>query len=156
MPVARGPQVNARSAVLVGLVGVAIAVLIVVAVLWLADSGGNVEVNLGDSDFRDLDVGRISAEIADGGPILFSDVAGGDRDIILQHLGTDPDTGWLAFDARRPGDRRDCFFQWKDVSSTFVNTCDESDVVDAGGTGLNQYPVQVEDGEVRVDINPDG
>ena len=35
----------------------------------------------------------------------------------------------------------------------FVNTCDETDVVDASGTGLNQVPVTVADGEVRVDIN---
>ena len=106
MPVARGPQMNARNALVVGLTGVVIAVLLVIAVLWLADSGGNVEVRIGDQDFRDLDADRISAEIADRGPILFSDVAGGDRDIILQHLGDDPETGWFAFDARRVGDAR--------------------------------------------------
>lgn len=155
MPVARGPQVSARSALLVGLTGVLIAVLIVGAVLWLADSTGQVEVNLGDTDFRDLDAGRISAEIADRGPILFSDVGGGDRDIILQHLGADPETGWLAFDARRPGDARGCFFEWRPVSASFVNTCDESDVVDATATGLDHYPVTVVAGEVRVDINAD-
>lgn len=153
MPVARGPQINARSALLVGLTGVVIAVLLVVAVLWLADSSGEVEVKIGDTDFRDLDADRISAEIADRGPILFSDVGGGDRDIILQHLGDDPETGWLAFDARRPDDSRDCFFEWQDRSSTFVNTCDRSDMVDEAGTGLDQYPVTVTDGEVRVDIN---
>lgn len=153
MPVARGPQVKSRSALLVGLIGVLIAVLLGIGVLWLADSGGNVEVNIGDTDFRDLDAARISAEIADRGPILFSDVAGGDRDIILQHLGSDPGTRWLAFDARRPADARDCFFRWRDGSSTFVNTCDDTDVVDESGTGLDQYPVEVIDGEVRVDIN---
>jgi len=156
MPVARGPQVNARSALFVGLIGVMIAVMLGVGVLWLAGSGGNVEVNIGDTDFRDLDAIRISAEIADRGPILFSDVAGGDRDIILQHLGTDPATQWLAFDARRPGDARDCFFQWQESSATFVNTCDESDVVDESGTGLDRYPVEVIDGEVRIDINAEG
>jgi hypothetical protein len=153
MPVARGPQVNARSALLVGLTAVVIAVLLVGAVLWLADSSSQVEVNLGDRDFRDLDANRISAEIADRGPILFSDVAGGDRDIILQHVGDDPEAGWLAFDARRPGDARDCFFEWRPVSRDFVNTCDDDDVVDETGTGLDHYPVTVTDGEVRVDIN---
>lgn len=153
MPVARGPRINTRSALLVGFTGVVVAVLLVVAVLWLAGSSNQVEVNLGDTDFRDLDAGRMSEEISEGGPILFSDVGGGDRDIILQHLGSDPATGWIAFDARRPGDSRDCFFQWQSESSTFVNTCDESDVVDASGNGLDQYPVVVEGGEVRVDIN---
>ena len=153
MPVARGPQVAARGALFVGLTGVLIAVLLGIGVLWLSGSGGKVEVNIGGTDFRDLDAVRISAEIADRGPILFSDVAGGDRDIILQHLGTDPATLWLAFDARRPGDARDCFFRWRDDSSTFVNTCDDNDVVDESGTGLDQHPVEVIDGEVRVDIN---
>lgn len=155
MPVARGPRFNTRSALLVASTGVVIALLLGVAVIWLAGSSSQVEVNLGDTDFRDLDAGRISEEISDRGPILFSDVGGGDRDIILQHLGSDPATGWIAFDARRPGDGRDCFFQWQVESSTFVNTCDESDVVDASGTGLDQYPVVVEAGEVRVDINAD-
>jgi hypothetical protein len=155
MPVARGPRINTRSALLVGFTSVVIAVLLVVAVIWLANSSSKVEVNLGDSDFRDLDAQRISAEIAERGPILFSDVAGGDRDIILQHLGSDPGAGWIAFDARRAGDRRDCFFRWQPESSTFANTCDESDVVDASGTGLTQYPVIVEAGEVRVDSNAD-
>lgn len=154
MPVARGPQINTRSAILVGLVGVVVAVLMVVAVLWLAGSGGDVEVQLGDADFRDLDVDRISAEIADRGPILFSDVAGGDRDIILQHRGDDPGTGWVAFEARRPNDPRDCFFLWQPDSETFVNSCDESDVVDATGTGLTAYAVTIVDGDVRVEINP--
>lgn len=156
MPVARGPQINARQAVLLGLTGLLIALLIGGAVVWLASSGGDVEVNLGDTDFRDLDADRISAEIADRGPILFSDVGGGDRDIILQHIGDDPETGWLAFEARRPGDSRDCFFRWRPESGTFLNTCNESDVVDAAGTGLGQYPVAVVDGDVRVDINAPG
>ena len=60
-----------------------------------------------------MDAARISAEIAEGGPVLFSDVAGGSRDIILQHLGTDPDSGWLAFEARRAGQDRRCFFEWR-------------------------------------------
>ncbi|MFQ5558685.1 MAG: hypothetical protein ACE5GB_14420, partial [Acidimicrobiales bacterium] len=148
MPVARGPDINARSALLVGVLGVAVAILLVVAVLVLAGSGGSVEVRLGDRDFRDLSTARISAEIADRGPIIFSDVAGGSRDIILQHLGADPETGWLAFDVRRPDDPRDCFFRWRPDTLDFVNTCDGEDVVDGSGTGLTHYPVEVVDGDV--------
>ncbi len=136
---------------MVGLAGVVIAVALVVAVLWLAGSGSQVEVRLGDSDFRDLDAERISAEIAEGGPVLFSDVAGGDRDLIVNHVGNDPLTGWSAFDARRPGQPRDCYFRWD--SEVFVNTCDTSDVVDAAGTGLQHYPVTIVAGKVRIDIN---
>ena len=104
---------RARRAVVVGAAGVAVGLALIAAVVWLAGSSGQVEVRLGDRDFRDLDAARISAEIAERGPVLFSDVAGGSRDIILQHLGDDPGSGWLAFEARRSGQDRRCFFQWR-------------------------------------------
>lgn len=148
---------------MVGVAGVAAGLILVAVVVWLAGPSGQVEVRLGDRDFRDLDAARISAEIAARGPVLFSDVAGGSRDIILQHLGADPESGWLAFEARRAGQDRRCFFQWRTVSSDndgggerFVNSCDPDDVVDAVGTGLVQFPVSVVDGDVRVDINAAG
>lgn len=150
----------------VGAAGVAAGLVLVAVMVWLAGSSGQVEVRLGDRDFRELDAARISAEIAERGPVLFSDVAGGSRDIILQHLGADPESGWLAFEARRAGQDRRCFFEWQaDGGDTgeagegggwFVNSCDPGDVVDARGTGLVQFPVSVVDGDVRVDINAGG
>ena len=183
MPIARRSQFDARRAFVMGAAGVAAGLVLVAAVVWLAGPSRQVEVRLGDRDFRDLDAARISAEIAEGGPVLFSDVAGGSRDIILQHLGTDPDSGWLAFEARRAGQDRRCFFEWrpgpgadsgagaagedgggdgdgravegadKDGDGHFVSSCDPDDVVDARGTGLVHFPVTVADGDVRVDIN---
>lgn len=155
MPVSKRSQFDRRSALLVGISGVLLALLVGGLVLALARSGADIEIRIGDSDFRDLDAARISAEIAERGPVLFSDVAGGRRDLILQHLGDDPATGWLAFEARRSGQRRDCFFQWRPESRTFVNSCDSNDIVDQSGSGLMHYPVSVNDGEVRVDINPE-
>ena len=155
MPVARGPRPSLRSAVVVGLAGVVVALGLALGVLLLTRTGTNVEVRLGDQDFRDMEVGRISAEIADRGPILFGDVADGSLDIILQHLGDDPDAGWLAFEARRSGQSRDCFFEWQPEQALFANTCDPEDTVDAAGTGLHHFDVTVVDGDVRVDINPD-
>ena len=155
----------------VGAAGVAAGLVLVAVMVWLAGSSGQVEVRLGDRDFRELDAARISAEIAERGPVLFSDVAGGSRDIILQHLGADPESGWLAFEARRAGQDRRCFFEWqadsagesgdegdgdRDGGGWFVNSCDPGDVVDARGTGLVQFPVSVVDGDVRVDINAGG
>ncbi len=155
MPVSSGPRPNLRSVIVVGLAGVAVALGLVLAVLLLTRGGTDVEIRLGDRDFRDMETGRISAEIADRGPILFGDVADGELDIILQHLGDDPETGWLAFEARRPGQDRDCFFAWRAERAEFVNTCDSDDVVDAAGTGLRHFDVAVVDGDVRVDINPE-
>ena len=139
---------------MVGLAGVVVALGLVGAVLLLTRTGTDIEIRLGDRDFRDMEIGRISTEIDDRGPILFGDVADGSRDIILQHLGNDPETGWLAFEARRPGQSRDCFFRWRPEPADFVNTCDPDDIVDAAGTGLRHYEVAVVDGDVRVDINP--
>lgn len=159
----RRSQVGSRRAVVVGAAGVAAGLVLVAVMVWLAGSSGQVEVRLGDRDFRELDAARISAEIAEGGPVLFSDVAGGSRDIILQHLGADPESGWLAFEARRAGQDRRCFFEWQagggeagEGGGWFVNSCDPGDVADARGTGLLQFPVSVVDGDVRVDINATG
>ncbi len=154
MPVSSGPRPSLRTALVVGLAGVVVALGLVGAVLLLTRTGTDVEIRLGDRDFRDMEIGRISTEIDDRGPILFGDVADGSRDIILQHLGDDPETGWLAFEARRPGQSRDCFFRWRTTEADFVNTCDPDDIVDAAGTGLRHYEVAVVDGDVRVDINP--
>ena len=154
MPVSSGPRPSLRAAVVVGLAGVVVALGLVGAVLLLTRTGTDVEIRIGDSDFRDMETGRISAEIADRGPILFGDVADGSLDIILQHLGDDQEAGWLAFEARRPGQSRDCFFQWQPQQADFVNTCDPDDIVDSAGTGLRHFEVAVVDGDVRVDINP--
>jgi hypothetical protein len=167
MPVARGPQMNARSAVLVGFTGVMIGVVLLLGVIWLAGSGGDVEVQLGDTDFDAGQIWRISEEINDRGPILYSDVAGRSRDIILQHLGADPETGWLAFAARPLGEPRDCFFQWSTDAARFdlIGATDDAEcgdvTMDAEGTlstgdTIVSYPITIDDkNNVRVDINYD-
>ena len=153
MPVSSGPRPSLRAAVVVGLAGVVVALGLVGAVLLLTRTGTDVEIRIGDRDFRDMETGRISAEIADRGPILFGDVADGSLDILLQHIGDDPEAGWLAFEARRPGQNRECFFQWRTEQADFVNTCDPDDIVDAAGTGLRHFEVAVVNGDVRVDIS---
>ena len=165
MPVARGPQMNARSAVLVGFTGVAIAIVLGGGVLFLASQGGDVEIQLGDTDFDAGKIGRISEEIDDRGPILYSDVAGRSRDLILQHLGDDPERGWLAFEARPLGEPRDCFFQWDEDTQRFdlitivddvtcaEVTMDERGNLSTGGV-IDTYPVAIDDdNNIRVDIN---
>ena len=165
MPVARGQQINARSAIMVGFTGVMIALILGVGVVWLAQSSGDVEIQLGDTDFDAGHNGRISSEIDDRGPILYSDVAGRSRDLILQHLGDDPGTGWLAFHARPLGEPRDCFFEWNpgadrfdlvtlaDVAACAAITMDEAGNLSTGEP-ISTYPVTIDDdNNVRVDIN---
>jgi hypothetical protein len=152
---ARSPRslVLAVAGVVVGLA--LLLVVFVVAVPSLTESG-TVEVNLGDDVFNARGAESRAETIAESGPILFPDVSGrNDRDIYLQHLGDDPEQGWYAFDARRPGQGRECTLDWDGSAQEFRDPCDGT-VVPADGAGLLSYPVEVsEDGDVVVDLNPD-
>jgi hypothetical protein len=143
-----------------GLVSI-VAVAIVFGGLWL------VSVTLGDRNSPDLNLGsqtfraasnaeKMAGQIADNGPIIYTDVSGRkDRDLILQHLGTDPTKGWYAF-AAQPADRsRDCTWSWKPDESQFRATCDDALTAPKDGKGLVQYKVSVKDNAVIVDLNYD-
>jgi hypothetical protein len=151
MPISSGPRITARSAVVVGVSGVMAACLLIAFVLW-ATSSGNVEFQAGDSDFRNIDASEIADEIADRGPITWANPGNEARPIWLQHLGTDEETGWHAFDARVPG-LSGCFAQWDEETLLFVADCDATLTYPADGHGLDQFPIRVESGEVIVDIN---
>lgn len=150
-----GSKSGVRRGVVVGVAGVAAGLALVAAVVWLAGPSGQVELRLGDRDFRDLDAVRISAEIAKRGPVLFSDVAGGSRDIILQHLGADPESGWLAFEARRAGQDRRCFFQWQaEGDGDAAGDGDDSD--GAAGSGAEGEDMGGSDDGAAVGGDDDG
>ena len=136
--------------VLGGILAVVLGICIVGAVLIVVDSGDDVQL-LGDATFQDLDAESTAENIEELGPLLFSDVAGGDDDIIVQHLGDDPNDGWLAFAARPPGADRDCFAEWQPDDEVFIDTCDGTEYP-ADGEGLEQYDVEVEDGKVVIDL----
>jgi len=128
--------------------------LFVFAIPSLTESG-TVQVQLGDDRFEAGSAARLSRAIAADGPLLFSDVSSGQRDIYLQHAGPSETEGWLAFDARRPAQPRNCSLQWQRDAGEFRDPCDAT-VVAADGTGLLTYPVTVTDeGTVIVDLNPD-
>jgi len=120
----------------------------------VSNRAGDVTIRLGDERFDAGRVGRIAAEIDDRGPILYSDVAGGTRDIILNHLSEDPEAGWVAFEARRPGADRDCTLRWEAAAGAFVETaaCGGGSYP-PDGTGLQPFPVDVVDGSIIVDLN---
>ncbi len=149
-PVAGKGQTNLRTTLLVAVAGVVAAVALLFVVTRLSGSG-EVELQIGDERFNAGKVTRISAEIDDRGPILYSDVGGGKRDIWLMHLGDDPEEGWLAFDARQPDASRDCTLVWEVDAEQFVDPCDGTIVAPDGGD-LPSYPTEVEDGDVLVDL----
>ncbi len=153
MPVERGPRYNTRSGLILGVTAAVLAGGLFLLFSWLS-STGKVEVRLGDDVFEAGRTDRIATEIADRGPILYSDVAGGTRDLYLNHLGDEPDEGWVAFSAQQPGAARDCFLRWSDEEGVFVDECDGAEFP-PDGEGLTRYEVFLEDDgeQVVVDIN---
>lgn len=175
MPVERGPKIDLRNALILGVSGVFIAGALFVFVTWMAGTGG-VEVQLGDDVFEAGGTERIAAEIDDRGPILYSDVAGGTRDLYVNHLSDDPAEGWVAFAAQQPGAARECFLVWQPADAggaagreaaeageeaggvstdgVFVDQCDGAEFP-PDGAGLPQYAVFVEDDgqTLVVDLN---
>jgi hypothetical protein len=152
-------QSKARSprAVALAVAGIVIGIVLVLVVFVVAvpslTESGKVEVKLGSDTFAAGSAEARSATIAETGPILFPDVSGRQRDIFLQHIGDDPTTGWYAFDARRPGQPRDCSLQWNADAREFVDPCDGT-VVPADGAGLLAYEVTVTDkGALVIDLN---
>jgi hypothetical protein len=164
-PVARS-QAHAGRALAVAAVGVGLAVAVAFGVAVLANRG-SVEVKLGDETFQGQDAERAAEQIDEGGPILYADAAGGDRDIVLQHLGEGPDSGWLAFAARPGGVSRQCSIQWQagpsgdPADGVFLLLDEQGDETDecdgrefpADGEGLPQYTVTVRDNRLDVDLN---
>jgi hypothetical protein len=154
-PVKQSTPRDARALVFAvgGLVlGIALVLGVFVFAIPQLSEEGRIEVRLGEDDFEVGSAEAKAATIADGGPLLFSDVAGGDRDIFVQHLGDDPNTGWYAFDARRAGTGRDCTLRWEPDAQEFVDPCDDSRV-GADGGDLRHYTVVVtEEGRVIVTL----
>ncbi|MGH9258513.1 MAG: hypothetical protein ACRD08_01250 [Acidimicrobiales bacterium] len=154
---------HAGKALAVAAVGVVVALAVAFGVAQLA-SQGKVDVRLGSDTFANQDADEIAEEIADTGPILYADTAGGDRDIVLQHLGDDPRQGWIALAARPPGVSRDCTiqvpsrnrddpFRLLDADGEVSGECDGREFP-PDGEGLPSYPVTVDaDGKLDVDLN---
>jgi hypothetical protein len=158
-PVARS-QAHAGRALAVAAVGVALVMGVAIGVAILA-SRGDVKVRLGDETFAKQDASHLAEQIAERGPVLYADAASGDRDIVVQHLGSDDESGWIALAARPAGVPRNCTIQWQAGSETFRLLDEHGEVTDdcdgrsfpADGEGLPNYPVTVTDGKLDIDIN---
>jgi hypothetical protein len=152
-PVEKGFRPGARSALLVAIGGVLAGLLLFAFVLWLVERGDEVEgfdIRLGDDMFEDVEAERTAERIAEDGPIIFGDPAKGERPIYLQHIGDEPDEGWVAFDAIAPG--CDESLTWDAEEEVFVDPCTD-ETYPPDGEGLTTYPAEVEDGKVIVDLN---
>lgn len=130
---------------------VLVLALFILAIPKLSQSG-KIEVKLGSDTFA-AGPARSLVDAAREQPLLFSDVANGQRDIFLVHTGDDPLKGWVAFDAHKPGKGRECSLQWDKASASFRDPCDGT-TVPVDGAGLPHYPAAVDaDGIVIIDLN---
>lgn len=147
---------HAGRAALVALVGV-VVLFGTLGLVSLALSGRNSpDLQLGDQTFRAGRAETLADRIAETGPRLYADVSGRkDRDMILQHVGDDPDTGWTAFLAAPIDEPRDCTWEWQPDEELFRALCDPDRTAPADGSGLPQFKVTVIDGQVDVDLNAD-
>ena len=149
MPVARSTG-HAGKALLVAAVGVAVALAGAWALASMSRSDGGPRLTFGEPIFTAGNAERLAGAIERDGPAAFPALEGG-RPIYLQHLGEDPDEGWLAFGAFVP-DEPTCAVLWSPEAEVFVSQCDESMTFPPDGEGLRQYETRVRDGVVRVDI----
>jgi hypothetical protein len=152
MPVAQ-TRGHAGKALAIAAVGVLVALGLAFAVAVLANRG-DVEIRLGDDRFDAGQVENIARRIAsdDGLPLLYQDLAGGNRNVFVQHLDEDPLVGWVAFGAVDPDDP-DCAIELDREAQVLVNACDEATTYPLDGSGLRYYPTSVEDGRLYVDLN---
>lgn len=136
--------------VLVGVAGVVVGVAMAAALL-LAAGGGEVDVRLGDDEFRAGRTAALAPAIGRDGPIAFGDLVGGDRPIFVQHRSDDLDEGWVAHDAVAPGQPPTCVLEWDSAADRFRDPCGD-DTYDPDDPALRTYPTEVRDGFVYVDL----
>lgn len=151
----RSPRPNKRRtsrwAIIVGILSVLAGFGLMFFIASLAGSG-DIELNLGDEIFEVGQVNRMTKAIAEDGPFLIADASPNrTRDIFLQHIGNDPENGWLAFAARADGTTRKCTLQWDPSKQDFVDPCSNTRYP-PDGKGLTGYIVKVRDSKLYVDL----
>lgn len=135
--------------ILGGIFLVVLGICVAGAVLAIAANDPDVEVNLGDDEFEIENIEGAAERIAEDGPDVYPDPTGGNRPILVQHLGDDVEEGWLALLAVAPGSDS-CAVNW-DADDDVFRDC-EGETYPPDGTGLEQFPTRVEDESLFVDL----
>ena len=112
MPSQQGTSRFAIRAGIIGVVGLGLTIGLMILMLKLAGTSTEIDVRLGDVDFRGIVADDLADEVSKNGPIPFPDLVGGDRPIWINHFGDDSAKGWVVFLAKVPGGESGCFVQW--------------------------------------------
>lgn len=150
---------HAGRALVISVVAVVVALAAAGGVAVLANRG-TVEVRLGDDTAEIGNIENLAEGIDSDGPLVLPDVASGDRDVIIQHLGDDPGDGWLAIALRPAGTPRECQIVWQPDEDLFRLLNAEGDVTDdcdgaeypADGGNLPKYDTYIEDDKLYIDL----
>jgi hypothetical protein len=136
---------------LIAVLALLAAILLVVFFVRLSNQpGGSINIGSAEVDFGKAT--NIAPHIARDGPVLLPALRGSQLNIWVQHLGSDPAHGWLAFEAGAPGEAPTCLVKWNGSRQEFTDPC-SARVFPADGTGLNQYAARVDQkGHVIVDL----
>jgi hypothetical protein len=137
------------------LVAIVIAAVLLALVVRVAARNPDV-ANLGARTLA-FQADRLSKEIAERGPVIFKDPlqrGSADNDLFVQHVGTDPDKGWVAVRAYAGEAKTECLLRWQQDANEFRDPCTGT-AYPAEGTGLRAYSVSVAEGVVRVSIRAD-
>jgi hypothetical protein len=130
---------------------VAVAMAAVLGVLTLRFASRNPEkANLGSSVFR-FDARRLAQEVHEDGPFLLQDPLNRKREVYMQHLGDDPESGWLTIRAYASRVAVECLLRWDRAGQRFVDPC-TNQTYPSNGEGLTTYPTRVLAGKVNVDL----
>lgn len=154
MPIEQRSVFQPLRAVAIAFLGVAIAIGIMVAMLYGTEQNNVLDFQLGDDRFNAGDATNQAEAIRRDGPILYPDLVGENRPIYLNHLGDDPQTGWVAFDAKVAEAEDNCVLFWDPDRLLFANSCDPDEVVYDDGGSQRAYPTSVDDDNtIWVDLN---
>jgi hypothetical protein len=140
------PQLRAVVIAAIGIIGGMVVVFVVASSGSRDDSG--LQFQLGDTEFEAGPAALQAEEIDENGPITYPDVASDDQPIWVQHLGDDAERGWYAFLAVVDGD---CIVEWQADIEEFVDCEGVSYLAD--GTGLYQFPVRIDGGDLFIDLS---
>jgi hypothetical protein len=138
----------------VATIAAVVLILTVLAGAFLVElsRSGTVKSQLGTTTFLAGRTRDYAPQIAEEGPILLPDPLGKSRNVYVQHLGPDPQLGWVTILAVPPGDQSRCVLRWSQGDRRFHDPC-TGRTYGADGTGLIRYPATaLPSGRLRVDL----
>ena len=141
-------RVKRSTTLLVTGVGGVLAAALLVGLMLLLLSSGNVKSRLGDPVY-DAGNAKAFAHRADVQPVLLPALVGFERDILVSHIAGDE---WRAFEANPQGRGRRCQVRWRTRTRDFRDPCTGA-VYPLDGTGLKQYSATVNKaGRLIIDL----